>query len=248
MPDALRQCATVAGGQTTPQQDRTAAERNEAFFADNAAYTERVASLDTYRRIRARLDAEVKGAERLLDVGNGGTFAYDAALAGSIVAVDLFIEPGAERPPNVEYRQGDALALPVEDAAFDAVLLVMLFHHLVGASADDLLVNVRASIAEAARALAPGGKLVVVESCVAPWFYRLERVAFPLLTAVQRQGAMEHPATLQLPPTVIRALIAERFHVERAEKIPVGRWLMQFGHRWPSALTPARPWLFTARA
>ena len=93
----------------TPRQDPTAAARNEAFFADNAAYTERVASLDTYRFIREHLDAEVAGAQRLLDIGNGGTFDYDPALAGAITAVDLFVEPGAERPPNVEYVQGDAL-------------------------------------------------------------------------------------------------------------------------------------------
>lgn len=238
----------MAEAKTTPRQDPTAAARNEAFFADNAAYTERVASLDTYRNIRERLNAEVRGIERVIDIGNGGTFDYDPALAGSITAVDLFPAPGATPPPNVEYRQGDAMALPVEDGSYDGALLVMLFHHLVGSSSSDLLANVRASLSEAQRVLAPGGRVIVVESCVAPWFYAFERVAFPALAGLQRRGAMEHPATMQLPPDLVKELIAERFGtVERAERIPVGRMLMQFGHRWPSALTPARPWLFTAR-
>jgi SAM-dependent methyltransferase len=228
-------------------QDPTAATRNEAFFADNAAYTERVASLDTYRFIRERLDAEVAGAQRLLDIGNGGTFDYDPALAGAITAVDLFAEPGAERPPNVEYVQGDALDLPVEPGGYDTALMVMLFHHLVGASARDLPANVRASLAQAHRALAPGGRLIVVESCVAPWFYAFERVAFGALLALSRRGAIEHPATLQLPPRVIAGLIEERFGSVEMQRIPVGTLILQFGHRWPTALTPARPWIFTAR-
>ena len=232
----------------TPRQEPTAAARNEAFFADNAAYTERVASLDTYRFIREHLDAEVAGAQRLLDIGNGGTFDYDPALAGAITAVDLFAEPGAERPPNVEYVQGDALDLPVEDGSYDTALMVMLFHHLVGASARDLPANVSASLAQAHRALAPGGRLIVVESCVAPWFYAFERVAFPALLAISKRGAIEHPATLQLPPRLIAGLIEERFgSVERVQRIPVGRLILQFGRRWPTALTPARPWIFTAR-
>lgn len=238
----------MTGPEVTPQQDSTTAARNEAFFADNSAYTERVASLDTYRFIREQLDAEVRGAQRLLDIGQGGTFDYDPALAGSITAVDLFVEPGAVQPPNVEYVQGDALALPVEDGSYDTAVMVMLFHHLVGASAADLPANVRKSLAEAYRALAPGGRLIVVESCVAPWFYAVERAAFPALLAVSKRGAMEHPATLQLPPKMIGDLIGRQFGgLKRAERLEVGRYFMQFGRRWPTALSPARPWIFTAR-
>ena len=191
-------CARSANrGPMTPRQDPTAAARNEAFFADNAAYTERVASLDTYRFIREHLDAEVAGAQRLLDIGNGGTFDYDPALAGAITAVDLFVEPGAERPPNVEYVQGDALDLPVEDGSYDTALMVMLFHHLVGASARDLL-GERQRVAGGGAPRARSGRTPDRRrSCVAPWFYAFERVAFGALLAIsqaRRDQASRDPA------------------------------------------------------
>jgi (2Fe-2S) ferredoxin len=35
--------------------------------------------------------------------------------------------------------------------------------------------------------------------------------------------------------------------VEKAERIPMGRWLTQFGRRWPTALTPARAVIVVGR-
>jgi hypothetical protein len=57
---------------------------------------------------------------------------------------------------------------------------------------------------------------------------------------------MNHPATLQFPPDTIAEIIRTRFGNVTVTPIPVGRWIIQFGLRWPTALTPARPFLFTA--
>ena len=56
-----------------------------------------------------------------------------------------------------------------------------------------------------------------------------------------------HPAVLQLPFGLLRELVAERLEIERAYRIPIGRWLTQFGRRWPAALTPARAVIVVAR-
>ena len=56
-----------------------------------------------------------------------------------------------------------------------------------------------------------------------------------------------HPAVLQLPFDLLRRLFAERLEIERAYRIPMGRWLTQFGWRWPTALTPARAVIVVAR-
>jgi SAM-dependent methyltransferase len=225
-------------------------QQNVSFFLEeHERYQRAVAGLDTYQRVRAAIDRETEGTTLLLDVGNGGAFGYDASLAERIVAVDLFLEqlPRSVFPPNVEPRDGDALALDEADGTYDAVLLAFVFHHLVGKAADDLLTNVRRAITEARRVLKPGGRLVVVESCVAEWFYRVERVLFAPLSAVAATRVMKHPATLQVTPEILHGLIAEELEVERDEVIPVGRWILQFGRRWPSALTPARLRLVTAR-
>jgi len=59
----------------------------------------------------------------------------------------------AERT-NVELRHGDLEALPFEDEELGAALLVLALHHVP---------EPRAVLAEAARVIAPGGRLVVVD-------------------------------------------------------------------------------------
>jgi SAM-dependent methyltransferase len=231
----------------SPQEARSA-EANERFFADNAAYARRVSELETYRNIRTALNRELSGIERLLDVGNGGVFDYDTSLVPQIVAVDLFLDAGmaVRFPPNVAPRRGDALALDEASASFDGVLLALVFHHLVGKRLDDILANSRRALAEAHRVLGPGGRLIVVESCVPAWFFPLEHLLFAALVALSRTGLMKHPPVAQLPFDRLRGLIEERFDVQRAQRIPTGRTILQLGLRWPTALTPARPYLIVA--
>jgi SAM-dependent methyltransferase len=230
-------------------QDATSAEQNAEFFARDK-HARDAAELDTYRLIREAITGEVAGTRRLLDVGNGGVFEYDTEQVGEIVAVDLFLDqlPPGHFPPNVTPRRGDALALEEPDDSYDMVLEALLYHHLVGARAEDSIANVRRAIAEATRVLRPGGRLVVAESCVPGWFYGFERAMFRPLTALARTRVLGgHPAVLQLPFSLLQQLIAGSLRIERAYRIPMGRWLTQFGRRWPTALTPARAVMVVAR-
>jgi SAM-dependent methyltransferase len=143
---------------------------------------------------------------------------------------------------------GDALALDQPDASFDAVLEALVYHHLVGADVEGFVANVRRAIAEAARVLVPGGRLIVAESCVPGWFYRVERVLFRPLAALARTPALGgHPAVIQLPFGLLVELVGERLEVERAYRVPAGRWTTQLGRRWPMALTPARAVIVVGR-
>jgi SAM-dependent methyltransferase len=230
------------------KQTDASIEKNVSFFRDNLQdYSASIEVLDTYRNIRAFANEALSGVGRLLDVGNGGTFDYDVRLVRELVAVDLFLEDLASTsfPKNVRVKNGCALDLPEPDESFDAVIFSMLMHHLVGKTVDESVANITRAIAEAFRVLKPGGRLIIIESCVPEWFYAFERVVFPLAAKVI--GVLsQHPLTLQYPPATITGML--RRHADRTEciAIPAGRWILQFGRKYPSALTPARPYRLLA--
>ena len=106
--------------------------------------------------------APLKG-KRVLDVGCGdGTCSLEAAERGALVtAVDLSEdmlamarERSAARNVAVDWRQGDALALPFPDSSFDLAMSITLLC---------LVSDPRGAIRELSRVLVPGGRLVVGE-------------------------------------------------------------------------------------
>jgi SAM-dependent methyltransferase len=100
----------------------------------------------------------------VLDAGCGVGYgaAYLAETARRVVGVDLSAEAleHARREyarPNVDYLEGDLLALPLPDASFDVVCAFETIEHL-----DDQ----REFLHEAARVLRPEGTLLVSTPCV----------------------------------------------------------------------------------
>src|SRR5262249_44357947 len=131
-----------------------------------------VAAIDvlTGGRLRAlrrhTLDlAELRPGEAVLDVGCGtGTLALEARArvgdTGRVVGVDPAPRQiararakAARRGVPVDFELGVIEALPFPDASFDAALSTLMMHHLP----DDLK---RRGLAEVARVLRPGGRLV----------------------------------------------------------------------------------------
>jgi SAM-dependent methyltransferase len=227
------------------KQTSDAVEKNADFFAGEK-YSEHVATLDSHETIRRKITEEVAGTRRLLDIGNGGVFEYDTSVVEEIVAVDLFLDrlPPDSFPANVAARVGDALDLQEQPNHFDAALQAYLFHHLVGDRAGDVARNTELAIEGAVRSLKPGGKLVVAESCVPRWFYGVEHILYKPLTLVAKTPLLGgHPATLQLPVALLVEILERHIDVDRIERIPLGRWITQFGFKWPTALTPVGSYL-----
>jgi ubiquinone/menaquinone biosynthesis C-methylase UbiE len=136
-----------------------------AFDESRARQMETLYRTRDVRRRRA-LVREALGArpgERVLDVGCGPGFfveelLHDVGAEGAVVGVDTspqMLAAAAHRCAahgNVDFRAGDATALPVEEAAFDAALCVQVLEYV----ADPTV-----ALAQMHRALRPGGRVVV---------------------------------------------------------------------------------------
>jgi len=109
--------------------------------------------------------ASLTGRERVLDVATGGghtAFAL-APHAAEVVALDLtrpMLEAAQQEGlarglHTIRYLEGDAQALPCDDASFDVVTCRHASHHFPQADV---------AAREWARVLKPGGKLLLVDS------------------------------------------------------------------------------------
>jgi SAM-dependent methyltransferase len=234
----------------TNGQSSLSLRANRDFFLKNIeSYKQKVETIDSYRLIREHITSLVSGADRMLDIGNGGVFAYDSERVREIIALDLFFDQlpadvlRAHFPPNCNPRAGSALNIPEPNGSFNTVLMVMLIHHLVGNSWQDSWLNARTAFREAARVLRPGGRFILIESCVPPWFFALEKVVFKLSAKVI-EHISSHPATMQYPVIMIEQELANLFSNVEVRNIPRGRYLLHYGIKVPSFVTPAAPYSF----
>jgi arsenite methyltransferase len=154
--------------------------------------------------------------ERVLDVGSGpGFFAAEllerVGAEGSVVGVDQspdMLAAAAKRCeafPNVEFREGDALALPVEDGDFDAALSVQVLEYVEDATA---------ALAEIRRALRPGGRVVIWDT---DWGAASWHSADPERMRRVLRVWDEHLTHPSLPRTLVARLRAAGFEDVTAE-------------------------------
>lgn len=235
-----------------PDQTPDSIRANAGYFLNNIKeYEHHVREIDSYAKIHDFISSKVHGVNRLLDVGNGGVFAYDTTGIGEITALDLFLEDLPKElldryiPTNARAKQGSALAIPEPDGQFDMVLMVMLLHHLAGSDWNASWQNACMAMSEAVRVLRPGGYLLIVESCVPAWFFAFERPAFWVLSRAVRT-VFSHPVTIQFPPAMIKAELSRQCPDVKQQSIPKGSHVLQFGFKVPSYVTPAQVFAFEA--
>jgi len=147
---------TVETGRLTPDAVRTMFDRIAPVYdAMNRAMT---AGLDRrWRRETAR--AAVSPGDRVLDTccGTGDLAIACLAEGGEVTGLDFserMLERARAKSNQVEWMQGDALALPFEDGSFDAATVGFGVRNL-----EDL----DRGLAELRRVLRPGGRLAILE-------------------------------------------------------------------------------------
>lgn len=97
--------------------------------------------------------------ERILDIAAGtGTSSVALAKTGAeVIALDFsqgMVDEGRRRHPDLQFIQGDAMALPFGDAEFDAVTISFGLRNVQ---------KPEVAIAEMQRVLKPGGRVVICE-------------------------------------------------------------------------------------
>lgn len=137
--------------------------RSREFFAEAAG------EWDERRRELFGARADLQALLGLLDrdwvvgdlgCGTGSLTAVLAPFVGRVIGVDrseAMLEAGRERlasRDNVELRRGELERLPVEDDTLDVAVVYLVLHHVV---------EPERVLAEVARVLRPGGRLLVAD-------------------------------------------------------------------------------------
>lgn len=210
--------------------DAVRAERKEqaaAYFAAHAADWNRIRALHIPE---ARVEAAVaklvadRRFDSVLDLGTGTGRMLELISRDATRAVGLDVSPAmlgiarvnldAAGLRQVQLRQGDAYALPADLSGFDLVILHQVLHYL-----DDPARAIR----EAARALRPGGHLLVVDFAPHQEEHLREHHAHRRLGF--SRGEVEHfLADAGLAATACEVLAPE---AGEAAKLAVSLWLGQ---------------------
>ena len=121
------------------------------------------------------------------------------------------------------------------------VLMVMLLHHLTGNTWRTSWLNAETALDEAWRVLKPGGTLLIVESCIPPWFFEIEKPALWILSRLFR-SLFSHPITFQFPVQMITDSLRKKSSAIEVTQIPKGKHILQLGFKVPSVFSPIHPY------
>jgi demethylmenaquinone methyltransferase / 2-methoxy-6-polyprenyl-1,4-benzoquinol methylase len=172
------------------------------------------AGLDLRWRRLAAL-AVVRPGDRVLDgaCGTGDLAVADLrAGAGSVVGVDFsarMLERARRKAPEVEWVEGDLLALPFEDASFDSATVGFGIRNVA---------DLEGALGELRRVLRPGGRLGILEitqprGLLRPfyrvWFDRLVPLLGRLLPGGSAYSYLPRSVT-RFPPAEELARLLER--------------------------------------
>ena len=108
---------------------------------------------------RITIDETVRAGDRVLDAccGTGDLAIVARARGADVVGLDFserMLERARKKEPQIEWLEGDVLALPFDDGSFDAVTVGFGVRNVV---------DLEASLRELRRVLRPGGRLGILE-------------------------------------------------------------------------------------
>jgi SAM-dependent methyltransferase len=191
-------------------------------FSSDAAET-LVAAYRTPDMVRQR-DAtlqrlHLKPGERVIDIGCGPGFlcknmAAAVGPTGRVIGIDIsedLIDFATNHKGSdpIEYRVGNATALPVEAAQFDVAVSTQVIEYVADADA---------ALHEIARVIRPGGRAFIVDTDFDSWVWHAADAG--RMSQIMKGWEM-HCADSQLPRTLIPRLRAVGFTIVGVEGYPI---------------------------
>ncbi len=157
--------------------------------------------------------------ERIVDVGCGPGFLCEMMAAaigpvGQVIGIDISEDlirfaTSSKTSETIDYRVGDATALPVNAEEFDVAVSTQVLEYVADADA---------ALREMARVLRPGGRAFIIDTDFDSWVWHAgdaERMA-----RIMKAWDM-HCADPRLPRTLAPRLRAAGFRVVNVEAYPV---------------------------
>ncbi len=213
---------------------------HEKLAEHRRAWQRKPALRRAYQRYHQMILDRAGTAEPIVELGCGAGFFKDSY--PQIIATDIEASPWTD-------QVADCTSMPFDDASVGALVAVDVFHHLAGPAA---------FLAEAARVLQPGGRLVMLEPWTSPVGYRFyrhvhhEQADFAIDPAQPFSGdkdAFDGNAVLPrmyfddtLRPVEPFARLPEQLHLCSIELLPGFAWLSTGGFQayqlLPNVLMP----------
>jgi ubiquinone/menaquinone biosynthesis C-methylase UbiE len=161
----------------------------------------------------------LKPGERVIDVGCGPGFlcksmAVAVGPTGGVVGIDISQDmidfaTSHKGPDSIEYRTGNATALPVDAGQFDVAVSAQVLEYIA---------DVDAALHEIARALRAGGRAFIVDTDFDSWVWHAADAKRMTLIL---SGWEKHCADARLPRTLIPRLRAAGFKIVGVEGYPI---------------------------
>ncbi len=222
-------------------------KKNISFFDKNSVYQKDIINIDTYKSIYKEISKRLDGTNSLLDIGHGGVFDYDTKKIKKITGLDLSFMNSHNLPSNIKLVKGSVLKLPKHLNSYDKVLMNMLLHHLTGKNISENFENLNKSIEQSSHVLNKKGKLIIVESCVPVWFNLIEKIFYKFASRIILKY-LNHPPVFQFTiDQIVNVLKKKGFKRVNYKIIKQGKFILQFGYKFPTFLTPVKTVLFIAR-
>jgi SAM-dependent methyltransferase len=138
-----------------------------------------------YEQIEERINPLITDRV-VLDVGNGGMFAYDLDRPSRILVMDVSVDMlSSISDARVTKIVSDARDMcTIENDSVDVIIFVLVLHHISGNNLHESIKTLEGILSEARSKLRPGGHLVVAEALLSPILFRVQKWCFQLTRAI----------------------------------------------------------------